>query len=65
MGVILLEMFSGIVISEGQLTLILGMVGITTTAGTSNAILKHRAEIKSIINDTLQETKSKSVKLDN
>jgi len=59
MGAILLEMFSGIVISEGQLTLILGMVGISTTAGTSNSILKHREAVKKIIADIQKDATTK------
>ncbi|HSA76432.1 MAG TPA: hypothetical protein VLE02_02695 [Nitrosarchaeum sp.] len=46
---ILLEVFTGITISEQNTMLLLSLVGISTTAGTTNAVLSNKEAIKKII----------------
>lgn len=51
MFVIMLEVFTGIVITDSQVTMILGMIGLSTSAGTANAVLSNREQLKKFLND--------------
>lgn len=46
---IVLESFTGIVVSETQLNALLIALGIGTTAGTSNAVLSNKQQIKELL----------------
>ena len=56
-GVVLSSIFLGIDVNETQFNFILGFLGISTAAGTSNAIFKNRAELKTIIQQAIDENK--------
>lgn len=49
LGMIVLESFTGIVVSETQLNALLIALGIGTTAGTSNAVLSNKQQIKELL----------------
>lgn len=51
------EMFYGVHISNEAMTLMLSLVGISTTAGTTNAVLANKDAIKKIIADLIQTQK--------
>ena len=60
LSLIVLEVFTGINISETQYNFLLGIMGLTTIAGTSNAVLSNKEKIKQLIIELKQGTKDNS-----
>ena len=54
LGLIVLEVLTGLTISETSMNQLLMLVGISTTAGTTNAIMTNREQIKKVISEMIQ-----------
>ena len=57
---IVLEVFTEMSITDAQYNFILGIVGISTVAATSNAIFKNKEKIKQLIADIRKDTETKN-----
>lgn len=57
-GAIFSSIFLGIDINDSQITFLLGAMGITSAAGTGNAIFQNKSQIKDIIKQVIDENKT-------